>query len=53
MPWTKILIEKKEPGYDEHADKDLRKLTVPEAIRETLGQALAMDKQVFVMKHIK
>ena len=49
MPWTKIIIEKQEPGYDEHAGNDLRKLTVPEAIRETLSQAMSMDKQVFVM----
>jgi len=49
MPWTKILIEKEEPDFDEHAGKDTRKLTVPEAIKETLDQALGMDKQVFVM----
>ena len=49
MPWTKILIEKKEPDFDEHAGKNLRKLTVPEAIRETLDQALAKDKQIFIM----
>lgn len=49
MPWTKILIEKQEPNFDEHAGKDLRKLTVPEAIRETLDKALGMDKEVFVM----
>ncbi len=49
MPWTKILIEKQAPEFDEHPDKDVRKLTAPEAIRETLDQALAMDKQVFVM----
>lgn len=49
MPWTKILIEKQAPDFDEHPDKTLRKLTVPEAIRETLDQALAMDKRVFIM----
>ena len=49
MPWTKILIEKKEPDFDEHAGKDARKLTVPEAVRETLRQALAMDERLFVM----
>lgn len=49
MPWTKLLIEKQEPGFDEHPGEDLRKLTVPEAIRETLDQALAADKKVFVM----
>ncbi len=49
MPWTKILIEKQEPGFDEHPDKDARKLTVPEAIRETLDRALVMDKRIFIM----
>ena len=49
MPWTNIIIEKQEPDFDEHADKDLRKLTVPEAINETLFQALAVDKNIFVM----
>ena len=49
MPWTKILIEKEVPDFDEHADKDVRKLTVPEAIRETLDKALGMDRRVFVM----
>ncbi len=49
MPWTKILIEKQEPDFDEHAGRDARKLTVPEALKETLDQALGMDKQVFVM----
>ena len=36
MPWTKYLIETQVPGYDEHPDKIRRKLTAPEAIRETL-----------------
>ncbi|KPK39361.1 MAG: acetoin dehydrogenase [Omnitrophica WOR_2 bacterium SM23_29] len=49
MPWTKILIEKQEPFFDEHPDTNVRKLTVPESIRETLDQALAIDKRVFVM----
>lgn len=49
MPWTKILIEKEAPDFDEHPDKDARKLTVPEAIRETLDQALLKDKKVFIM----
>lgn len=49
MPWTKILIEKQESGFDEHPDKDSRKLTVPEAIRETMDQALVMDKRIFIM----
>lgn len=49
MPWTKVLIEKQVPAYDEHAGQDVRKLTVPEAIKEGLDQALARDKNVFVM----
>jgi len=49
MPWTKVLIEKRELGFDEHAGQDVRKLTFPEAIREGLDQALAKDKHVFVM----
>lgn len=49
MPWTKILVEKQAPEFDEDPDSDLRKLTAPEAIRETLDHALAMDKRVFVM----
>ncbi|MBU0605246.1 MAG: alpha-ketoacid dehydrogenase subunit beta [Candidatus Omnitrophica bacterium] len=49
MPWTKMYIEKKGLDFDEHPDKDLRKLTVPEAMRETLDRALDMDKRVFVM----
>jgi len=49
MPWTKILIEKQVPDFDEHPGEDLRKLTVPEAIRETLDGALSRDKKVFIM----
>jgi len=49
MPWTKILLERQEPGFDEHAGKDVRKLSVPEALREAIDQALAKDKHVFVM----
>jgi len=49
MPWTKILIEKQEAGFDEHAGQDVRKLTFPEAIREGLDQALARDNNVFIM----
>ncbi len=49
MPWTKILIERQEPDFDEHPEKDLRKLTVPDAIRETLDQALVKDKRIFIM----
>jgi pyruvate dehydrogenase E1 component beta subunit len=49
MPWTKFLIEKQERGFDEHAGHDVRKLTLSEALREGLDQALARDKNVFVM----
>lgn len=49
MPWTKIFIEKRAPDFDEHPGRDTRKLTVPEAVRETLDQALARDKRVFIM----
>lgn len=49
MPWTKNLIEKSDPDFEEHAGNDLRKLTVPKAIREALDQALDLDKHVFIM----
>lgn len=49
MPWTKILIENQEPDFDEHPDKEDRKLTPPQAIRETLDQALTKDERIFVM----
>jgi len=49
MPWTKILIEKQEPGFDEHAGQDVRKLTFPQALREALDQAMERDDRVFVM----
>lgn len=49
MPWTKVLIERQEPGFDEHAGQDIRKLTFPEAIREALDQALMQDNRVFIM----
>ena len=49
MPWTKFLIEKQELGFDEHAGQDARKLTVAQALREGLGQAMAKDENVYVM----
>jgi len=49
MPWTKILIEKQEPGFDEHVGQDVRKLTFPQALREATDQALEQDGRVFVM----
>lgn len=49
MPWTKFLIEKKEPGFDQHPDKRERKLSIPQAVREVLSQALIRDQNIFVM----
>lgn len=49
MSWEHILIEKQEPGFDEHPSQDVRKLTYTEAIREAFDQALAQDERVFVM----
>ncbi len=49
MPWTKFLIEKEEPGYDENPKITDRKFTAPQAICETLSQALALDPNIFVM----
>lgn len=49
MPWTKIPTVKREHDFTEHAGKSRRNLTVPEAVRETLDQALAADHRVFVM----
>ena len=49
MPWTNILIEKQELGFDEHVGQNVRKLTVPQALREALDQALERDERVFVM----
>lgn len=49
MSWEHILIEKKEPGFDDHLGQAVRKLTYAEAIREALDQALAQDKNVFIM----
>ncbi len=49
MPWTNFLIEKQEPGFDEHAGQNARKLTVAQALREALSQAMTKDKNVYVM----
>ena len=49
MPWSKIKAELREPlaaGEVEQAD---RLLDYPQAIREALSQALAVDPNVFVM----
>ena len=47
MPWTKILIERDVPAYND--GKAGRKLTFPEAVKEALDQALSQDKKVFIM----
>ena len=49
MPWTKLQIEKEEPVFDEHQDKDVRKLTFGEALCEGLDQALDKDPSIYVM----
>lgn len=49
MPWTKFLIDKTEPGFDECAERNGRKLTFSEAMRQGLSQALARDDNVYVM----
>ncbi len=49
MPWTKLLIEKQEPGFDASKKKNGRKLTFSQAILEALDQALALDPNVFIM----
>ena len=47
MPWTKILIERDVPAYDD--GKGGRKLSFPEAIKEALETALSRDERVFIM----
>lgn len=49
MPWSKISIEKYEPGFDHPASQGGRRLSYIEAIREAFDQALAQDKRVFIM----
>lgn len=49
MPWTKFLIDKTEPGFDDYPDQEGRKLTFSEAMREGLDQSLARDENVYVM----
>lgn len=49
MPWSKISIEKYEPGFDHPASQGDRKLSYVEAIREAFDQALAQDGRVFIM----
>lgn len=49
MPWSKISIEKYEPGFDHPTSQGDRKLSYVEAIREAFDQALAQDGRVFIM----
>jgi len=49
MPWTKIVIETQEPGFDESGEHGGRKLSYGEAVREAFDQSLAQDKRVFIM----
>jgi len=49
MPWTKIVIETQEPGFDESAEHEGRKLSYGDAVREAFDQSLAQDKRVFIM----
>ena len=49
MPWTKLLIDKREPGFDDCQHKNTRRLKFSEAIKEALDLALEYDNRVFVM----
>ncbi|MBI5239220.1 MAG: alpha-ketoacid dehydrogenase subunit beta [Elusimicrobia bacterium] len=49
MPWTKVLVEKSAPDFDDPAGRGTRQLSYGEAIREALDQALARDPRVYVM----
>lgn len=49
MPWTKIRPEYNEPDFYNENKGEERLLTYPEAVREGLQQALALDPSVFVM----
>ena len=49
MPWSKVKPELDEPDFHLESDESQRRLTYPEAIREALDQALALDSRVFVM----
>lgn len=49
MPWSKISIEKDEPGFDHFSDQADRKISYIEALRETFDQILEQDKRVFIM----
>ncbi len=49
MPWTKIQVERDEPAFDEAQGQDVRKLSLGEALREALDQALKIDSRVYAM----
>lgn len=49
MPWSKVKPELDEPDFLLEFDEGQRRLTYPEAIRESLDQALDLDPRVFVM----
>lgn len=49
MPWSKISIEKYEPGFDHASKQGERKLSYVEALREAFDQALEQDERVFIM----
>lgn len=50
MPWTKLLADDlSRPEVFGRENPTLREITYREAIREALGQALEMDRNVFLM----
>jgi len=48
MPWSKIKPELVEPNFGQESQSG-RRIAYPDAIREALSQALAIDSRVFVM----
>ena len=49
MPWSKIKSDLNELAYHNNPCKSGRRISYPEAIREGLKQALALDDRVFLM----
>jgi len=49
MPWSKIKADCNEPDFYTESNNTGRRITYPEAIREGVKQALALDDKVFVM----
>jgi len=49
MPWSKIKADCNEPDFYTESNNTGRRITYPEAIREGVKQALALDDRVFVM----